>query len=114
MYTSILSNANTATHIDWNSPTPYGDSCGNMNAAGVNQLKFTQQGLAVKTYQSDLFNNWLRTEWFEGPDGINELTKVDTSDGGFTIDALRLMNKVNNVLNRIAASGGTYQEWLRS
>ena len=33
----------------------------------------TQEGLPVKTYQSDLFNNWLSTEWIDGSNGINEI-----------------------------------------
>lgn len=75
-------------------------------------LTFTQEQLALKTYQSDLFNNWISTEWIDGPNGVNEITKVDTSEGAFTIDALNLANKVYNMLNRIAISGGTYDDWL--
>lgn len=67
-------------------------------------------GLAVKTYQSDLFNNWLNTEWIEGDNGINAITRIDTSDG-LELDALNLAQKVYNMLNRIAASGGTYEDW---
>ncbi len=71
----------------------------------------TQELLALKTYQSDLFNNWLSTEWIDGPGGINEITAVDTSDGNFKIDALILARKVYDMLNRIAVSGGTYNDW---
>ncbi len=71
-----------------------------------------QEGLAIKTYQSDLFNNWISTEWIDGANGINEVTKVDTTGGDFTIDALNLANKVYNMLNRIAISGGSYDDWL--
>jgi hypothetical protein len=70
------------------------------------------EGLAVKTYQSDLFNNWISTEWIDGTNGVNEITSIDTSEGSFNIDTLNLANKVYNMLNRIALSGGTYDDWL--
>ena len=70
------------------------------------------EGLALKTYQSDLFNNWVSTEWIDGSNGINEITAIDTSGGSFTIDELNLSNKVYNMLNRIALTGGTYYDWM--
>ena len=73
---------------------------------------YTQEGLALKTYQSDLFNNWISTEWIDGPDGISEITAIDTSSGSFTLDELNLSQKIYNMLNRIALSGGTYDDWL--
>ena len=71
-----------------------------------------QEGLALKTYQSDLFNNWLNTEWIDGVGGINDITAVSTVGDKFTIDALQLANKVYQLLNRIAVSGGTFNDWL--
>lgn len=73
---------------------------------------FPQFGLCVKTYQSDLFNNWINTEWIEGENGINEITSVAVTNGSFTIDALNLAQKVYNMMNRIATSGGTYRDWI--
>ena len=72
----------------------------------------SQEGLGIKTYQSDLFNNWLSTEWIDGPNGINDITAVDTSGGSFNIDSLNLARKVYDMLNRIAVSGGTYNDWI--
>ncbi|AXH75111.1 MAG: major capsid protein [Microviridae sp.] len=93
-----------------------------VNAQGLKPYKFlfdnitnklnTQEGLGIKTYQSDLFNNWLSTEWIDGTNGINEITAIDTSGGSFTIDTLNLSKKVYDMLNRIAVSGGTYDDWL--
>ena len=40
-----------------------------------------QIGLVVKTYQSDVFNNWLSTEWIDGTNGINEITAVGIVTG---------------------------------
>ncbi len=71
-----------------------------------------QEGLLIKTYQSDLLNNWVSTEWLEGTGGVAEVSSVDTSNGSFTIDTLNLANKVYNMLNRIAVSGGSYDDWL--
>ncbi len=74
--------------------------------------QYTQEGLGLKTYQSDLFNNWISTEWIDGTNGINEITSVSTAGDEFTIDALNLASKVYNMLNRIAISGGSYDDWL--
>lgn len=71
-------------------------------------------GLCLKTYQNDIFNNWLNAEWIEGENGINELTKVAVVDGKFSMDALAFAKKLYNMLNRIAISGGTYEDWQDS
>lgn len=71
----------------------------------------SQEGLAIKTYQSDMLNNWLNTEWIDGVDGITAITAIDTSGGNFTLDTLNLSKKVYDMLNRIAVSGGTYKDW---
>ena len=70
------------------------------------------EGLALKTFQSDIFNNWLNTEFIDGVAGINDITKIDTSTGSFEINALNLANKVYNMLNRIVVSGGSYDDWI--
>jgi hypothetical protein len=74
----------------------------------------SQEGLLLKTYQSDLFNNWISTEWIDGDTGINAITSIDTTSGSFTIDTLQLSKKVYDMLNRIAVSGGTYDDWLNA
>ncbi len=73
-----------------------------------------QYGLCLKTYNSDLYQNWINTEWIEGTNGINEASAVDVSDGSLSMDALNLSQKVYNFLNRIAVSGGTYRDWLET
>lgn len=75
---------------------------------------FPQFGLCVKTYQSDLFNNWINTEWIDGGNGISEITSVSVTNGSFTIDALNLAQKVYNMMNRIAVSGGSYRDWIET
>lgn len=73
-----------------------------------------QFGLCLKTYNSDVYQNWINTEWIEGTNGINEASAVDVSDGKLSMDALNLSQKVYNFLNRIAVSGGTYRDWLET
>lgn len=81
-----------------------------------NKLNTTdpQYGLCLKTYNSDVYQNWINTEWIEGVNGINEASAVDVSDGTLSMDALNLSQKVYNFLNRIAISGGTYRDWLET
>ena len=76
--------------------------------------KSSQYGLAVKTYQSDLFNNWIKTDWIDGENGINAITAIDVSNGKLELDTLVLAKKVYNMLNRIAVSGGTYNDWVET
>lgn len=73
-------------------------------------------GMLLKTYDSDIFNNWVQTDWIDGRGGIAEITSIDISanDGKLTMDALNLQQKVYNMLNRIAVSGGTYRDWLET
>lgn len=69
-------------------------------------------GLMLKTYQNDIFNTWLSTEFI---DMINDITSITPdSEGNISIDAMILMKKVYNILNRIAISGGTYEDWQES
>lgn len=101
--------------IDESTDAPYGlalDSWDNEDGSFDYSILYTQEGLGIKTYQSDLFNNWISTEWIDGANGINEVTAVSTSGDSFTIDALNLASKVYNMLNRIAISGGSYDDWL--
>ena len=73
-------------------------------------------GMLLKTYDSDIFNNWIQTDWIDGAGGITEITSIDitANDGKLTMDALNLQQKVYNMLNRIAVSGGTYRDWLET
>jgi len=97
-------------YINKDTPAPYGPPCGSGELGYCKES--TQEGLGLKTYQSDLFNNWISTEWIDGENGINAITAVDTTNGSFTMDSLMLARKVYDMLNRIAISGGTYDDWL--
>ncbi len=87
-----------------------GDDFGTFKAS----MQYKQEGLALKTYQSDLFNNWLSTEWLDGDNGINEITKVMVVDDGIYLDDLNIMQKVFYMLNRVAVSDGSYKSWLET
>lgn len=102
------------TAIDQNNLTPY-VNFGRRKPIN-NKLNTTdpQYGLCIKTYNSDLFQNWINTEWIEGVQGVNEISAVDVSDGKLSMDALSLSQKVYNMLNRIVVSGGTYRDWLET
>lgn len=72
-------------------------------------------GLILKTYDSDIFNNWVKTDWIDGENGISKVTALKPDENGtITMDALNLQQKVYNMLNRIAVSGGTYRDWLET
>lgn len=80
-----------------------------------NAAKYKLGGLVIKTYDSDIFNNWVKTDWIDGENGISKITALKPDeDGTITMDALNLQQKVYNMLNRIAVSGGTYRDWLET
>ena len=117
---AILAAPSTSAYIVSNSKMPYGAAIGTLDLPNHDRTKtyhssnawFSQAGLAVKTYLSDRFNNWLNTEWIDGTTGgINAITAVDVSDGKLTMDALILQKKIFNMLNRVAITDGTYQAW---
>lgn len=113
MREKILAAATTATAFDVNSHAQVASPYDNiLNWNGASPYMTSQAGLGIKTYNSDLFNNWLSTEWIDGANGINAITAIDTSSGSFTIDTLNLSKKVYDMLNRIAVSGGSYDDWL--
>ena len=66
----------------------------------------------VKTYQSDLFNNWLNTDWITGAGGVSDMSAIQVVDNKIKVDQIVLARKVYDILNRIAVSGGTYDDWL--
>lgn len=73
-----------------------------------------QEGLLIKTYQSDLFNNWVDSEWLDGDNGVNTLSMVQVVDGEFSMDQLNFKKKLFDVLMRTAVSGGTIQDWVKA
>lgn len=118
--TKILAAPSTSAYILDPKKMPYAAAIEPITLPNYNRTKeyssasswYSQAGLAVKTYLSDRFNNWLNTAWIEGTaSGINSITAVDVSDGKLTMDALILQKKIFNMLNRVAITDGTYQAW---
>lgn len=118
--TKILAAPSTSAYTMSNLVMPYGAATATLDLPNYDRTKtyhssnawYSQAGLAVKTYLSDRFNNWLNTEWIDGKTGgINAITAVDVSDGKLTMDALILQKKIFNMLNRVAITDGTYQAW---
>lgn len=118
--TAILAAPSSSAYIVDNEKMPYGAAIGTLDLPNYDRTNtyhssnawFSQAGLAVKTYLSDRFNNWLNTDWIDGTTGgINSITAVDVSDGKLTMDALILQKKIFNMLNRVAITDGTYQAW---
>ena len=119
MREDILSQVKVSTPyvINHSSEIPYSLPFKTFSGASTDQKKpiaYNQEGLGLKTYQSDIFNNWLSTEWIDGANGINAITSIDTSSGEFSLDTLNLAKKVYDMLNRIAVSGGSYNDWLEA
>lgn len=77
----------------------------------IPNIMSSQEGLPVKTYMSDLFNNWLNTAWITGTGGINQTTAIDTTGNSFQIPQFILKKKIYDMLNNIAASGGSIVDW---
>lgn len=77
---------------------------------GVNKYlkESTMEGLGLKTYQSDLYNNWLNANDINS---INSRSAVQVTDGKFTIDSFLMMEKLYNYLNRIVLAGNTVDDW---
>jgi len=112
-----------AVVVNYQTSAPYGLGLDTADGVGSGDwtkpyAKSSQEGLAIKTYQSDLFNNWISTRWIDGPNGVGEVSAVvvqqnqaGTADVVY-MDSLNLQQKVYNMLNRIAVSGGTYDDWL--
>ena len=118
--TKILAAPSTSAYTVNSEKMPYAAAIKTISLPNYDRTKkynssnswYSQAGLAVKTYLSDRFNNWLNTEWIDGTaGGINSITAVDVSDGKLTMDALILQKKIFNMLNRVAITDGTYQAW---
>ena len=96
--------------IDSNSAAPYG-----LALAKYGQFYSktgTQEGLALKTYLSDKFNNWLDNTWTANIETKSRVAApVQSGTAHFTISSLLFAQKTWNYLNRVLAAGGTLDDW---
>lgn len=109
---NILKAGSTRYDIDNTTNKYFRDILGETNE--ILNLREAGCGLILKTYQSDILTNWINTEWISGENGISAITAISTAGDKFTIDQLNLSKKVYDMLNRIAVSGGTYQDWVET
>lgn len=103
-----------AVQITPDTPMPYSAELQQTNDESGKireMMSNTMCGLGIKTHLSDIFNNWLQTDWLDGENGINEITSVQIKDGKFTMDDLNFKQKLFNMMNRIAVQDGSYDAW---
>lgn len=113
----VLSNCKLGQNVIINNSTgdtaniinfmPYSVCASNFSSAKIPFNNAPMNGLAIKTYLSDVNNNWLQTEWVEK---IASNSTIDVTQG-LTMDALNFAQKVYNMLNRVAVAGGTWEDW---
>jgi hypothetical protein len=92
-------------------PAPYSTILANNATNQRTSLQYKMEGLCVKTYNSDLFNNWINTLTVNS---LNTRSSINTTGGSFTMDALNMAKKVYDYLARIAVAGGTYDDWIET
>lgn len=86
---------------------PYSSTLASNATDARTSLQFSQEGLGVTTYKSDIYNNWLNTEDITA---INAASAINTESGEITIDEINMRKKLQNYLNRISVSGGSYYD----
>lgn len=107
----ILTNVGLNNEVIVNNLYPSAKPYGIFNtilADGKTMSSMDLVGLCPRTYQADLFQNWLNSEDI---DEIRTMSNVDVSNGTLSIDDLSLQYKIYQMLYRIAVSGGTYEDW---
>lgn len=114
MRREILSSATGVTLTKF-SDAPFGYALGTytdpLTSDSKTSIQGTQEGLAVKTYQSDIFNNWIRTEFVEN---TNTKTSINVAGGSLSMDSLALARRMWELENRISVSGGTIDDYIET
>ena len=96
--------------IDSSSAAPYGLALAKYG--NFYSKTGTQEGLALKTYLSDKFNNWLGNTWTANIENKSRVAApVVAGTANFTISSLLFAQKTWNYLNRVLAAGGTLDDW---
>lgn len=110
MMMKIMANVDVTAPIiiDKTTELPYGASF-TSDSNGGKSINTSQEGLALGTYQSDVFNNWIDNATVNNLNARNKI-KVD-SNGEFSIDMLNITQKLYNYDQRIGVTDGTLDEW---
>lgn len=106
----LETNANTQFNIFQAGLLPYNYLQNSMGSDFMVTMG-SQEGLGLRTYSSDLYNNWLDKEWIEE---VNTRSSIDTSTGEFSIDALIMAKKIYEILNDVVAGGNSYKDWIEA
>lgn len=69
-----------------------------------------QEGLALKTYQSDQFNNWLKTDFVTM---VNNASSIAIANDVLFLDQLNMAKKVYEHYNRLVVTSGTFRDYIR-
>lgn len=109
MMMRLMSNVESTAPIviDETTEFPYGATF--KQYGDFRSVNGTQEGLALGTYQSDVFNNWLDNATINSLNAKNKV-KVD-ENGEFSIDMLNITQKLYNYDMRIGITDGTLEEW---
>lgn len=77
-----------------------------------NITKGPSGGLALRTFLPDRFSAWVSTDTYNASNSISAI-RAAVTDGvaTFTMDELRFSNKLNQMLQKTAVSGGRYSDW---
>lgn len=75
----------------------------------ITSLTNNQEGLAIKTYQSDIFNSFLRNDYVAL---ITSSSSIAVVGNQITIDQIQLAKKQWEHMSRLVASGGTWRDYI--
>lgn len=101
----------TGIVIDETAIAPYGLAL-EINSDQEAAITQTQEGLAIKTYQSDRNNNWINLAWVAAAN--NKSFIGTTTGGGFSMDTLNVAQKIYELQNRVLVSGGSIDDWYET
>lgn len=77
----------------------------------IYQSYSSHAGLLPVTYHDDMFVARLNSSYV---DYVKQQVRVDTQDGYFTIDSLRMANKLAKFVDKTLLGGTRYGQWLKS
>ena len=89
-------------------PTPHAAT---IEAINFMQTKNSHAGLLPVTFHDDMFVTRLSSSYV---DYVKQQVVVDTTSGSFSIDSLRMANKLAKFIDKSLFGGTRYGQWLKS
>lgn len=83
---------------------PFAPATGNISGS------FSHLGLLLRTYSNDYFTSRLDNSYIDYQESV---AKVNVSNNSFTINSLRMMNRVAKFVDRSLLAGTRYGDWLK-